>query len=83
MNTSIDTLTWLNKQLDELNGKSKLIGEMLLEEDSMELVQILDKKLAEIEQEHTSLFNKLQQEKEIIKKTYDSSDDDPFESTFN
>jgi hypothetical protein len=76
MNTSIETLTWLNKQLDELNGKSKLIGEMLLEEDSPELVQILDKKLAQIEKEYNGLHNKLLQEKEIIKRDYDLTDED-------
>lgn len=76
MNTSIETLTWLNKQLDELNGKSKLIGEMLLEEDSPELIKVLDRKLAEIEKEYNGLHNKLLQEKEIIKQTYDLTDDD-------
>lgn len=76
MNTSIETLSWLNKQLDELNGKSKLIGEMLLEEDSPELIKVLDRKLAEIEKEYNGLHNKLLQEKEIIKQTYDLTDDD-------
>lgn len=76
MNTSIETLSWLNKQLDELNGKSKLIGEMLLEEDNPELIKILDRKLAEIEKEYNSLHNKLLQEKEIIKQTYDLTDED-------
>lgn len=76
MNTSIDTLSWLNKQLDELNGKSKLIGEMLLEEDSAELIKILDKKLSEIENEYDCLHNKLLQEKEIIKQTYGLTDED-------
>ena len=76
MNTSIETLSWLNKQLDELNGKSKLIGEMLLEEDNPELVKILDRKLKEIENEYNSLHNKLLQEKEIIKQTYGLTDED-------
>jgi len=76
MNTSIDTLVWLNKQLDELNGKSKLIGEMLLEEDNPELVQILDRKLTEIEKEYNSLHNKLLQEKEIIKDKFGLTDED-------
>jgi hypothetical protein len=76
MNTSIETLTWLNKQLDELNGKSKLIGEMLLEEDSPEIIKVLDRKLAEIEKEYNGLHNKLLQEKEIIKRDYDLTDKD-------
>ncbi len=76
MNTSIETLAWLNKQLDELNGKSKLIGEMLLEENNPELIQILDKKLAQIEKEYNGLHNKLLQEKEIIKRDFDLTDDD-------
>ena len=76
MNTSIETLSWLNKQLDELNGKGKLIGELLLEEDSPELIQILDRKLAEIEKEYNSLHNKLLQEKEIIKRDYGLTDED-------
>jgi len=76
MNTSIETLSWLNKQLDELNGKSKLIGEMLLEEDNPELIKILDRKLKDIEKEYNGLHNKLLQEKEIIKQTYGLTDDD-------
>jgi hypothetical protein len=76
MNTSIETLAWINKQLDELNGKSKLIGEMLMEEDNIELVQILDKKLADIEQEHRALYSKLLQEKEIIKQNHSLTDKD-------
>ena len=76
MNTSIDTLSWLNRQLDELNGKGKLIGELLLEEDSPELIQILDRKLAEIEKEYNSLHHKLLQEKEIIKRDYNLTDKD-------
>jgi hypothetical protein len=74
MNTSIATLTWINSQLDELNGKSKLIGEMLLEEENVELIQILDKKLAGIEKEYDMLHNKLLQEKKIIKQNYGLTD---------
>lgn len=76
MTPSLETLAWLNKQLDELNGKSKLIGEMLLEEDSPELIQILDRKLAEIEKEYKGLHNKLLLEKEIIKRDYNLTDED-------
>jgi hypothetical protein len=76
MNTSIATLDWINSQLDELNGKSKLIGEMLLEEDNIELIQILDKKLADLEKEYNVLGNKLLQEKKIIKQNYNLTDGD-------
>jgi hypothetical protein len=49
---------------------------MLMEEDNIELVQILDKKLADIEQEHRALYNKLLQEKEIIKQNHSLTDED-------
>lgn len=76
MNTSIATLMWINSQLDELNGKSKLIGEMLLEENNTELIKILDTKLAELEKEYNMLHRKLLQEKEIIKQNYSLNDGD-------
>jgi succinate dehydrogenase flavin-adding protein (antitoxin of CptAB toxin-antitoxin module) len=74
--TSLMTLNWINKQLDELNGKSKLIGEMLMEENDTHLIKILDKKLQELEAEHKSLYKKLLQEKEIIKDKFGLTDND-------
>jgi hypothetical protein len=49
---------------------------MLLEEDSPEIIKVLDRKLAEIEKEYNGLHNKLLQEKEIIKRDYDLTDKD-------
>ena len=65
MNT-LDTIIWLNKEIDKINAESTIIGEMLLEETSIELIKILDKRLAEMEKRMIYLQSKIEFEKKQI-----------------
>jgi hypothetical protein len=68
-NIQLQTITWLQQQIDAINAKATLIGEMLMEENNRELIEILDKKLAELEHECNILGQKLEVEQKIFTKS--------------
>jgi hypothetical protein len=60
----LDTILWLNKEIDKINKEATEIGEMLLEEDDIQLVKILDKRLQNLEEKMIYLQQKINFEKE-------------------
>jgi len=65
-NMHLETLRWLDKQIDDINAKSELIGELLMEETDKDLVKKLDKKLAQYEKELDDIAQKIEFEKKIL-----------------
>jgi tRNA A22 N-methylase len=65
-NMHIQTLMWLDKQIDEINAKSAFIGEMLLEETDKKIIKKLDKKLQELENELEIINQKIEFERSLI-----------------
>ena len=65
-NMHLETLRWLDKQIDDINAKSELIGELLMEETDKHLVKKLDKKLAQYEKELDDIAQKIEFEKKIL-----------------
>jgi tRNA A22 N-methylase len=65
-NMHVQTLMWLDKQIDEINAKGAFIGEMLLEERDTKILKKLDKKLQELENELEIINQKIQFERSLI-----------------
>jgi len=65
-NMHIQTLMWLDKQIDEINAKGAFIGEMLLEETDKKIINKLDKKLQELENELEIINQKIEFERSLI-----------------
>jgi hypothetical protein len=65
-NMHLQTLMWLNKQIDDINAKGAFIGEMLMEENDTKIIKKLDKKLQELENELEIINQKIQFEKNLI-----------------
>jgi hypothetical protein len=59
----IQTLKWVNDELDKVNKESEQIGEMLMEATDPKIVKLLDNKLAELENKIAYLFSKIEIEK--------------------
>jgi hypothetical protein len=64
------TLDWISKQIDEINKESVDIGEMLLETEDKELIEVLDEKLKDLENQLENLNMKFQFEKNQIENKY-------------
>lgn len=64
--TQLDTILWLSDRLDDINAKATLIGEMLLEETNQDLMNILDKKLAVIENDYNIICQKIKFEQKLL-----------------
>ena len=64
------TLDWISKQIDEINDESVDIGEMLLETEDKELIEVLDEKLKDLENQLENLNMKFQFEKKEIENKY-------------
>jgi len=62
----LETILWLNKQIDDINAKSTVIGEMLLGETDSALIKKFDKKLQELEKELLSIGHKIDMEKKLM-----------------
>jgi tRNA A22 N-methylase len=65
-NMHIQTLMWLDKQIDEINAKGAFIGEMLMEETDKKIIKKLDKKLQELENELEIINQKIEFERSLI-----------------
>lgn len=67
VNYHLETILWLDKQIDEVNAKAALIGDLLLEETDPAVIEKYDLKLAELEKQLDNINNKLDTEKRLIK----------------
>jgi len=65
-NMHLETILWLNKQIDDINAKSTVIGELLLGETDPTLIKKFDKKLQELENELLGIGKKIDMEKKLM-----------------
>jgi hypothetical protein len=66
LNMHLQTLLWLNKQIDEINAKSEVIGELLMNETDRRVIKKLDNKLAQYEKDLENIGRKIEIEKELL-----------------
>ncbi len=62
----LETILWLNKQIDDIHAQSVLVGELLMDEDDPRIVEKYDNKLAELEKELNSINNKIELERKLL-----------------
>jgi tRNA A22 N-methylase len=67
-NMHIQTLTWLDRQIDDIHAQSVLVGELLLDEDDPRILEKYDNKLAELEKELHNINNKIEVERRMLAK---------------
>jgi tRNA A22 N-methylase len=65
-NMHLETILWLNKQIDDIHAQSVLVGELLMDEDDPRIIEKYDNKLAELEKELNSINNKIELEKKLL-----------------
>lgn len=62
----LETILWLNKQIDDIHAQSILVGELLMDEDDPRIIEKYDKKLSELEKELLGINRKIQLEREML-----------------
>ena len=62
----LETILWLNKQIDDIHAQSVLVGELLMDEDDPKIIEKYDNKLAELEKELNSINNKIELERKLL-----------------
>jgi len=65
-NMHLETILWLNKQIDNIHAQSVLIGELMMGEDNVRIIKKYDKKLSELEKELESVHNKIETERRML-----------------
>lgn len=65
-NMHLETILWLNKQIDDIHAQSVLVGELLMDEDDPRIIKKYDRKLAQLEEELLGINRKIELEKEMI-----------------
>ena len=65
-NMHLETILWLNKQIDDIHAQSVLVGELLMDEDDPRIVEKYDNKLAQLEKELQGINRKIELEKEML-----------------
>jgi tRNA A22 N-methylase len=65
-NMHLETILWLNKQIDDIHAQSVLVGELLMDEDDPRIVEKYDNKLAELEKELNGINNKIELERKLL-----------------
>jgi tRNA A22 N-methylase len=65
-NMHLETILWLNKQIDDIHAQSVLVGELLMDEDDPRIIEKYDNKLAELEKELNGINNKIELEKKLL-----------------
>jgi tRNA A22 N-methylase len=65
-NMHLETILWLNKQIDDIHAQSVLVGELLMDEDDPKIIEKYDNKLAELEKELNSINNKIELERKLL-----------------
>jgi tRNA A22 N-methylase len=68
-NMHLETLLWLNKQIDDIHAQSVLVGELLMDEDDPKIIEKYDKKLSELEKELKSINLKIKTEQRMLANT--------------
>ena len=68
-NMYLETILWLDKQIDDIHAQSILVGELLMDEDDPRIIEKYDNKLAELERELEGINRKINLEKEILTNT--------------
>lgn len=66
-NMHLETLVWLNKQIDDIHAQSVLVGELLMDEDDPRIIKKHDEKLAHLEKQLDIINNKIEVERKMIK----------------
>jgi len=62
----IQTLTWLNKQIDDIDARGAIIRQMLMEETDIRQIKKLNKQIASLQQELKMINKKIQFERTLI-----------------
>ncbi len=62
----LETILWLNKQIDDIHAQSVLVGELLMDEDDPRIIEKYDNKLAELEKELNGINNKIELERKLL-----------------
>ena len=65
-NMHLETILWLNKQIDDIHAQSVLVGELLMDEDDPRIIEKYDNKLTELEKELNGINNKIELEKKLL-----------------
>jgi hypothetical protein len=65
-NMHLQTILWLNKQIDDIHAQSVLVGELLMDEDDPKIIEKYDQKLASLEKELNGINNKIELEKRLL-----------------
>lgn len=65
-NMHLETILWLNKQIDNIHAQSVLVGELLMNEDDPKVIKKYDKKLQQLEKELLGINRKIELEKEML-----------------
>lgn len=65
-NMHLETILWLNKQIDDIHAQSILVGELLMDEDDPRIIKKYDKKLQQLEKELLGINRKIELEREMI-----------------
>ena len=68
-NMHLETLLWLNKQIDDIHAQSILVGELLMDEDDPNIIKKYDKKLSELEKELEGINLKIEAERRMLANT--------------
>jgi|694.fasta_scaffold43375_2 hypothetical protein len=68
-NMHLETLLWLNKQIDDIHAQSVLVGELLMDEDDPNIIKKYDKKLSELEKELEGINLKIEAERRMLANT--------------
>ena len=62
----LETILWLNKQIDDIHAQSVLVGELLMDEDDPKIIKKYDNKLAQLEKELLGINRKIELEQEML-----------------
>jgi tRNA A22 N-methylase len=68
-NMHLETILWLNKQIDDIHAQSVLVGELLMGEDDPRIIEKYDNKLAELEKELEGINLKIETERRMLANT--------------
>jgi prefoldin subunit 5 len=67
-NLVLESLAFLNQEIDKIVGKTELLNELLEEIDNVKVIEILNKKLDTLDKEITHIGNKINLEQKMLKK---------------
>lgn len=68
-NMHLETLLWLNKQIDDIHAKSVLVGELIMGETDPAIIKKYDRKLSELEKELEGINHKIETERRMLADT--------------